>query len=251
MALKNKYKLKYRKWKKRARGKLRRQSFQTRVKRVMMKAAETKYYDLGEENVNLYHNLGYSAALPVVGGTKSIPTLFNCWSLITQGAGRQNRIGDKITPRGMSLKIWFANKDDSPNVMYRVLIVRAPKAIAGFATTFDIDPFQTVNLGANNNKLQLPVDQDRGFRALYDRVISLEKGTSGTAAGVNKECHKQIKIWIKRKNPKPIVYNAGAAQDIANNPLLFYIIPYDSFGTLFSDKRGSVAYWCRMYYKDV
>lgn len=250
------FKSKYRSnpYKRTRRGKYSRRtgrSFQARVNKALMRKAETKYYDIAEENVQLYHNLGYSAVTPVVTATKSIPTLFNCWADITQGTGRSQRVGDKIYPRGLSLKIWLANKLDRPNVMYRVIVCRAPKAIAGALTAFDTQPFDTATLGSTSMKLQLPLDQDRGFRALYDRVIRLESGTSGTAAGVNKECHKQIKIWIKRKKSRPIVYNNSASLDIVNNPLMFYVIPYDSYGTVFSDNIASCAYYARMYFKDI
>jgi len=228
--------------------KARTQSFQMRVRRVVMKTAETKYYDIADENVQLYHNNCTNSVL--LSNIAGLSTLYNPWADISKGTDRNQRVGDKITPRGMSLKIWIANKSDRPNIMYRILIVRVPKTIQGTATTnSNVYPFQTANLGSTGNAMILPLDQDKGVRALYDRVFNLQLGYSNVNQS-NKECHIYKKLWIKRKTARPIVYDSSG-QYIVNNPLIVYVIPYDSYGTITTDNVSSCSYFARLYYKDI
>jgi len=228
-----------------------RTSFKTRVTRVLMKKAETKYFDIAEENVQLYHNNGTSTTLASNPG--SLQTIFNPWADIQVGYFRNQRIGDRIIPRGMSLKIWFANKSDRPNVMFRVIICRAPKIVSGSTVTYNsMYPFQPADLGTTGNQMILPLDKDRGIKAFYDKTFNLQLGTSNVEVPilgyVGKELHMVKKFWIKSKG-RPIQYDQASAT-IVNNPLLVYVIPYDSYGTLKTDNIASVSYFSRLYYKD-
>lgn len=229
-----------------------RSSLKASITQVLMKKTETKYYDIAEENVQLWHNVGASVAGPVGLPLKSFSVFFNPWADINKGTGRQDRIGDKITPRGMSIKLWIANKLDRPNLMYRIMVIRAPKAVSGAIVGYDnIDWFDAANLGSSNNRMILPLDNDRGAKAYYDKVINLNQGNAGVGgSAAGKEGHKLVKLWIKRKSSSPIVFDNAANNRIVNNPLLFYVIPYDSFGTLVTDNVASCSYYCRMYYKD-
>ncbi len=65
----------------------------------------------------------------------------------------------------MNLKIWLANKLDRPNLMYRIIIARMPKAIGTVYTTrSNVNIFQAVQLGNTGNKMVLPVDHDKGIK---------------------------------------------------------------------------------------
>lgn len=229
-------------------------SFQSRVKRVLMKTSETKYYDIGFENEQLYHNCG-TFQLLFPGYIRSISQWFNPWQVIQKGTNRFNRIGDKITPRGMSLKLWIANKLDRPNVQYRIIVAVLPKVVAGDITIPRFDPFQIPNSGALGNYLLNPADTDKGVKFLYDRIVRAESGVSGvlgpgTSAQVQKEYHIYKKIWIKPKRSRDIVFDTTST-DIINKPLAVYVIPYDSYGTLNTDNIASCAGFMRMYYKDL
>ena len=59
------------------------------------------------------------------------------------------------------------------------------------------------------------------------------QATADSITSTGKEAHSLVNIWFKRKDARPIVYNQGT-NDISNSPLLLYIIPYDSYGTLIS-----------------
>ncbi len=65
-----------------------------------------------------------------------------------------------------------------------------------------------------------------------------------------KELTKIVKLWIKRKNARPIQFN-DEDNTIVNKPLAVYAIPYEQFSTLTTDNIASLGGYMRMYYKDV
>jgi hypothetical protein len=216
-----------------------------------MKKAETKYQDIGFENRQLYHNLGSEPSPPGVVipvNVTSSSDWFNPWATITQGTGRNQRVGDKITPRGMSLKIYLANKTDRDFTMYRLIVAVLPKSLGATVTTNVFDPFQIPSVGFGGNNMLFPADHDEGVKFLYDRVHMVGKNYSANTAG--KERTKIVRLWIKPKRSTSIVY-ATFAQNIVNKPLAVYCIPYEQFSTLTTDRVGSWAGYMRLYYKDV
>lgn len=228
-------------------------SFKRRVQNVLMKKAETKKYQFADEDVQLQHNIGYNSSLAPIITLSSMVNFYNIWADIPKGVNRWNRIGDKITPRGMSLKIYLASKVDRPNTKYRVIIARAPKTVGGVATTYNsiTDPFDQTQLGSTGNKLLLPLDNDRGIKALYDRIHTMS-GTQRTDGGTyEKELTKTIKLWIRNKKARDIQYDSTNAEVITNNPILLWIIPYEQYSTSQQDKVGSCSYYGTLYYKDV
>lgn len=230
----------------------RRPSFKARVRRVLMSKAETKQYRFGEENVQLYHNFGRSSTFAPGITFASMNTFFNIWADIPKGTGSSARIGDKITPRGMSLKLWLANKLDRPFIQYRIIIARVPKAVNGVATTTTSisNPFDEQNLGNVGNKLLLPLDRDRGIKALYDRVVTI--GQIAAVSGVyTKEQHIYKKLWFRNKKARDIVYDSTNSNQIVNNPVVMWIIPYEQYSTLETDNIASCAYYGTIYYKDI
>lgn len=226
-------------------------SFQSRVKKVVMKIAETKFYDIGIENVELYHNCGEFITL-FPGYVTSIVDWFNPWAKILKGDNRYNRIGDRITPRGMSIKLMLFSKQDRPNTKYRVMVCTLPKNTGGTITTARFDPLQLPNTGICNNNLLQTADHDVGVKVLYDRIISMntQSWTAGNAGWAHKEFTKCVKLWIKRKRARDIVFSTSA-QEIVNKPLAVYVIPYEEYSTLETDNIASCAGLMRMYYKDV
>jgi len=223
-----------------------------------MTASETKKYQFCDENVQLYHNLGASSTLPPIMTFASLINFYNVWADIERGTKKCDRIGDKITPRGMSLKIYLANKFDRPNTMYRIIIARVPKTVGGVATTYTsiTNPFDDPQLGSTGNKMILPLDRDRGIKPLYDKI---HRVTNNQAIGggypefnsnVVKEGTKVIKLWIRSKKARDILYDSSA-QIIVNNPILMWIIPYEQYSSLVTDRVGSVSYYGTCYYKDV
>lgn len=232
-------------------GRARRANFQSRVKRVLLKKAETKMFDIGAENVQLYHNIGANA----LGFTNAIPNWFDPWSRIAKGTNRWNRIGDRVTPRGVSLRLWLANKRDRPNLYYRIVVCSLPKTTTGLTgasiTTAQFDPFEaSQQFSDSQNVLTLFTDKDRGVRTLYDKTILVQQNAAFAEAGHTREIHKFVKLWIRRKGGRDIVFDSDYSFT-NSNPLAVFVIPYDSYGTLTSDNVASCAGVMRLYYKDV
>jgi hypothetical protein len=215
-----------------------------------MKKSETKYYDIMTENRQLYHNLGGNGtSIPL--SVTSLTPWFNPWANISEGSHRYERIGNKIQPRGMSLKIYLANKTDRPNTQIRLIVAVLPKLIGTTITTQQFDPFQIANGGLNGNNMILPADADEGVKFLYDKIHTMTSKVSNVdGPGTKKEMTKYIKLWIKRKRSRPIVYN-DEDNTIVNKPLAVYAIPYEQYSTLTTDNIASLAGYMRMYYKDL
>jgi len=256
MAYKRKYKS--RKFKRSRRTKFTRKgrkTFKARVTQVLMKKVETKMYHFAEENIQLNHNIGRnvgSVLIPVMG---SFTNLYNIWADIPKGTGSAQRIGDRITPRGMSLKIYLANKVDRPNTMIRVIIARVPKAINGTATTVgNVNPFETtLQLGNNGNKMLMNADSDRGVKFLYDKIhrMTTQAWGAGIGGSGTKEQTKVFRLWIKSKRSRDIIYDSTGSSQIVNNPILVWAVPYEQYSTLTTDEVASIAYEGKLYYKDV
>lgn len=249
------YKRKYskRKFRKSRRGKYgrKRRSLKSRVLKILNRKTETKYYDISMENRQLYHNLGGNGATIPLSVTSLTPW-FNPWLNIQEGTQRFNRIGDKIRPVGMSLKLYLATKSDRPNTMIRVIVAILPKVIGTTVTTEQFDPFQISNAGINGNNMLWPADKDAGVKFLYDRIIRFPGQNIAYGAGYNagKEFTKVLKLWIKRKRSREIVFNTTDTT-IVNKPLAVYCIPYEQYSTLTTDNIATCGGFMRMYYKDM
>jgi len=228
-----------------------RRSFQSQVKDVLMRKAETKYYDIGVQDNQLYHNLGHGVGLVPPTGVESLPALYNPWLDILKGTDRFNRIGDRISPVGMSLKFFIANKGDRPNTMVRIIVAILPKVVGGIITDYAFNPFQAANQGIMNNHLLLPADKDKGVKFLYDKIhtIGYPGVTSEGSFGL-REKTKCVNLWIKRKQSRDIIYDT-TSNDIVNKPLAVYAIPYEQYSTLQTANIASITSLMRMYYKDV
>jgi len=257
MPYKRKYRTRSRPYRRSRRGKFTRKtrkSFKARVTQVLMKKSETKMYHFAEENIQLNHNIGRNAGTVLLPSMGSFTNLFNIWADIPKGTGSYNRIGDRITPRGMMLKVYMANKVDRPNTMIRLIIARVPKAINGTATTVsNVNPFETtLQLGNNGNKMLMNADKDRGIKFLYDKIFRMGDNVSGPgSADQRKERQRVVKLWIKSKKTRDIVFDSAGADQIVNNPVLCWAIPYEQYGTPETDTVASLAYEGKLYYKDL
>lgn len=202
---------------------------------------------IGTENRNLYHDVGNGTGP----STNQKTVIWNPWAGIVQGTADYNRIGDKIQPVIMTARIWLANKATRPNVLYRVIVARLPKIYAGTASDgTNLDLFRADNIGSNGNTCCGMIDSQKGIRCYYDRIISNEIGYSWDQGGATgRENHRFLKLAIRRKRSRPIVYESGGG--LVNNPIGIYVIPYDSWGTLQTDNIASCAVTMRLYFKDI
>ena len=258
MAFKRKYSSKRKTYRKSRRGKFsrkgRQQSFKARVKRVILKTAETKTITIGNEDTQLYHDVGNTAGP----STNQSAILFDPWSYISQGTTYKTRIGDQLMPRGISVKLWMANKQDRPNIIYRIIVVVLARQINGTIPTYNnVDLFKATDVGTNNTTIIAEFDRDKVKKVLYDKLVrneGLAQSSTGSALfpsanfrGRERHCVK--KLWIKAKQQRNIVYNSGTNVH-QNNFMALYVIPYDSYSTLQTDNIATVAMFTKLYWKD-
>jgi len=212
-----------------------------------MKTAETKYFDRGVENVELFHNLGRGTLIVPPTVVSSIPQLFNVWADIAKGTDRFQRIGDEIIPTGMKMKLWIANKSDRENTKVRIIVAVLPKQYAGAVVDYQFDPLQIPNTGALGHTNLMPADKDKGVKFLYDKIHLIGQGQVNNTA--NKEKSKYVNIWVKSKKGSKIKYDTNSFT-IVNKPLAVYCIPYEQFNTATTSNLASCACFMRLYYKD-
>jgi len=211
------------------------------IKKVSLKNVETKTTHKIEENVNIYHNSGYiyTNILKTTQGTTDTDTGLTAFS---------NRLGDEILARGISIKLWIANKRDRPNVMYRLVVFKyAAGSIPTLAACFT---------GANPNRMMDKIDKEY-ITPVYQKIFNLQVGFSAASDGYGpypsnnnrgKEAHTYKKIYIPLKNKKIIYNNGGSLPKFVDYG--FFIVPYDSYGTLDTDNIASFAYEQTLYFKD-
>lgn len=223
-------------------SRMKKRSFAARVKKVILKTAETKFIEASSENLQGFHDLFH----------------VNSWALdpysaVAKGTGAQNRVGDEIIPRGMKVKLWLSNKNDRPNVIYRVIIGLVPRSINGTLIT-DANLrnylFRQVDNGAGSNGLLESVNTENGFTVLKDKLYH-NNNTYLTVAGswANKEHSRVLKFWIKPKKNSRIVYTSTGA--LTKGKMLFFgVLGYDAYGTLVTDNIYSYAHHYRIYWKD-
>lgn len=207
------------------------------IKSVSLKSAETKSTHQVTENQQLYHNTPSQF-------TGLCNTSQGITDTETGGSSFSNRIGDAVVARGISLKLWIANKLDRPNVMYR-LVVYKHQSLSGPTAT-------GIFKGANGNRMMDDINKEL-VSVVYQKIINLQTGlaAAGDASGnpfIGKECHTYRTIWIPLKN-KQIVYNdSGSTPKFFN--YAFSITPYDSYGTLITDNIASLNFQHKFYFKD-
>lgn len=242
---KRKGSFKRRNWKRKTRGRYSRKSgLKALISKVLMKKAETKTLVAATENVQLYHNFGAS-------NTTLTAVIFNPWAAIPVGAGPNQRIGTEIYPRGMAVRLELFNKLDRPNIHYRVIVAVVPKIIGTTAVTAAFD-FRDINGSAN--VITAWMKPDTGIKVLYDKVIRNEAHFSAIATGAtgdqdNKEAHKFVKFYIKSKPGQKLLWDQYG--NLINKPMIMYVLPYDSYGTLVTDNIASCAINTKYYWKDI
>lgn len=216
------------------------------LRKVQLKMCETKFFDSGAENVNLYHNVGYSAAY--AGASNPYATYVNLLGL-EQGSTATRRIGDSAWSVGLSINLWLSQKGDRPNVGYRILVLQYPDTAYGAA-------YSGINQkifypSAQGNSLLERVDTDM-YNVVYDKVIQpINQSGKNNTDFEHSHVHK---FYIR--TGRSVVYRSNSVDGATTIPkdmrnrLVLYVVPYDHYGTLVTDNIASVAYTFRHYFKD-
>lgn len=209
------------------------------INKVSLKKAETKSGHRIYENEQLYHNVpaiqtGFMATNQGIGDTD---------------AGYVNvasRLGNEIVLRGLSVKVWLANKLDRPNVMYRILIYR-------YKTDGSYTNPPYLSQGTANYMIR-DIDTDN-FKVIKSKRVNIQAGFSAVASTTTQgdqnsvEAHKFVKFYVPLKNQR-YKYKANDSAIGAYWDMGMSIVCYDSYGTLITDNIASYALSYKLYFKD-
>lgn len=209
------------------------------IKRSVLQAvlgmSETKYRQFEDENVNIFHN-----TTTITGNAINMLQT-------SQGASDNQRIGDTIRAKSLNIKMQLFNKQDRPNVTYRILIL-AP-------LTTGVTPAPSIWKGESGNKMLDNIDTG-SYKIIYQKYVKWSGQTttfSGptTLPNYSRETSKILSINIPLKNKK-LQYstNSGLVPKSSKMNWTLYVTPYDAFGTLITDNIASYAYNARFYFKD-
>jgi len=215
-----------------------RKSLVSLIKSISLKNSETKYTHSIDENRNMNHNSGflYSNLLRTSQGISDTGTGANAFAM---------RIGDEVIARGISIKLWIANKLDRPNVMYRMFVFKYQSQTVPTSTAL----FK----GANGNKIMDEIDKEY-ISVVYQKIFNLQVGYSATVNAATpgdtdgREAHTYKQIWIPLKNKRIHYVDSGSIPKFTDYG--FFIVPYDSYGTLTTDNISSMTYQYKFYFKD-
>lgn len=208
------------------------------IKAVSLKQCETKNTHTIVENQQLYHNVPFvfnSVLLKTEIGTNDTDTgtsNFTC------------RLGDEVVARGISIKMWLANKLDRPDLMYKIVVF---KYRSGTTINPNADPY--VSQGTSNYLLRdYNVEKFKIVLTRRVRVSTSAQRITSQDVFNGAEGHKAVNIWIPLKNKK-IKYEDGSSTPLMTEYAIG-VVAYDSYGTLTTDNICSFAYSAKFYFKD-
>lgn len=222
------------------------------VKSVALRQCETKrssqYTESGQ---NLFHNLAYYAGnlLATTQGT-SDPA--------GTAVAMRNRVGDEVIARGLSLKFFFQNMSDRPNVMYRIIVFR-------YNTLQDIPTIPSVlsdqyfwsgtdgNAANMNRTLDRPktervkVLKEHWIRPESQANYSIQTAGPVPVGPFSKTSFRHF--WIPLNNQK-IKYRGDNSNFCRFTDIGFMVLAYDAINTAQTDNLAAFQWQSTFYYKD-
>ena len=227
-------------------------AFQARVKKVLMKVAETKYRLGGVEDQPLYHDRGAVGA-PVL-STLQGALIWNPWNLIEKGTEHYQRVGDEIYARGMSVRMSYWCAADRQAQFVRIIVAVIPKIYkfpgSGAQVITDGTNFDLFDVQGMNDCISSYV-MGEGVKVLYDRVQQLKCVGKSEDADQKGDQRFFKRFYIKSKKGSKLKWGGYPDNQLLNRPVGIWVIPYDDYGTLRTDTLGWCTYSYKLYYKDV
>jgi len=214
------------------------------VKSQMNQVVETKAVDYITEAIILNHNtpqtidndLFYSShgVADYTGSQASVGTSFG------------NRIGDSIYAKAASLKMFFDQYNDRPNLVFRITVLRI-KAGANIITPAS----NAFAHPQTTNYLMAPVDTENNLLyhpapVVMDRRFTVNYGTSITPPA--KSCHTFRQFFVKVN--KKLKFNSNQPNTVGPFAIQVILTAYDSYGSLITDNVCRVMYSRRAWYQD-
>ena len=188
--------------------------------KVVKKQSEVKQSMFHAENQQLFHMMPYfhNNALYTTHGTDSGDRPGN-WA---------NRIGDEIYLKSLNMRFQLYNKQDRPNVHYRIIVFWYESATT--PTLSDVLDAQGNLMLNQTNRETISVIHDRVYPGVY-------------TGPVGKEFSRIVNINKRWKNKK-ITYNDAASPNSSTpkmKDLAWFVLATDAYGTLTTDNIASFA----------
>jgi len=205
------------------------------IKKVSLRQAETKDTHIISENQQLYHNVPVAVS----------DLLYTEQGINDNESGLSQytkRIGDEIFASGISLKFWFANKGDRPDILYKIIVFKY-KSNTGISSP---DPYESQGT-ANYMIRDLNVERFKIVKVVNFRIVTSAQRITAQDTFNQAEGHKAVKVWIPLKSK--VKYESGTSIPFGWN-YAYSIVCYDSYGTLTTDNIASYAVNRKLYFKD-
>lgn len=244
------------------------------VKSVVMRAGETKSKTSMEENVELFHNgLCISGDITKSMTAAAVTEMVNLsseppmWAVhpnmvsVPIGSADGQRIGNKIFAKNLNIRLWISNKNDRPNVMYRVMVIRGnkndmahgvrPSALWETAPTGA--PYFWDSDGAIANNMLRDINSGR-YHKVYEKFIQPFGGDyslEGSLVPVDNWKEHSRLLNINLKLNKVITFDEADQQyPTGDNVYSLFIITYDAYGSLKSNNVASCSFRTNLTYTD-
>lgn len=206
------------------------------AKHTMMTLPEKKVFGFLNENIQLFHNkTDYSSNfLECKQGTADPNDL--------QGPNdRLVRLGDEFYLREVNIRFWLSNKNDRPNVMYKLYMFWYDSD----ATLSDLLCYFT-----QQNKMLDRVNNEQISIIDQKTIFSGPSYTTGVASdpGSAKE-HSYLCTLQGKWKGKKITYDSGGTLP-KKRSIGTMVCAYDSYGTLQTDNIASYAYNAKIVIQD-
>lgn len=199
------------------------------AKKTVMGTAETKSVGKNNENVQLFHNkaLYISNLLATTQGVKDP----------NDQSGNDARIGDSIRLTNANIKFWLSNKDDRPNVMYRLIMFWYDSPL----TLTDALCFFT----QTNKMLDRPNTENIS-------IIDQKYIFSQNNYAVDANNHERSQLATLKGNWKGrrVQYDEGGSTP-KKRTIGVCVVCYDAYGTLQTDNIASLASNFQINFKDL
>lgn len=206
------------------------------MKSIALKQCETKRVTYLQENLPLLHNhtrymphfLATAQGLENPGAADPLPN----------GA---IRVGNEIIARGISLKLWFENAANTPNIMYRIVLFKYPTIVGSVLSDNRFWQGADGN-GSIMNRMIDTVATNR-VKIIYSTLIK----PSYPPLDINK-C-TLFEKYINLNNLK-VKYNEDGGIRPMFTDIGLAIVPYNRFAKAQDAQIATFGHSIRVYFKD-
>lgn len=229
-------------------------------KETTLRLAETKVVSRLTENNQLYHNstIIHGPYLQTIKKGLNDPTL---------GSNANARVGDEIILKEFQQRLWLSNKNDRPNVMYRittfwfpqtalVATVPVPSDVYFFAPTLANQP-NTMILRPNTETIKVISDKFIFSENNYAVPTQTQPYPVIAGPGIWGRERSQIRTINSRYKARKVKYldsgvdGIGAGGPVKSHDIFVAITAYDAWGTVTSDNIASYASNVSIKFKDL